>query len=94
MHLSDTLYTRVKKCQTLNPMSCFHSFSDCSLKLIASEIGLTAKQMFNFINGYRIPPDNIRANIERLANQLDYERKLFLTEIENNTVNLKNASRR
>ena len=94
MHLSDTLYTRVKKCQTLNPMTVFHSFSDCSLKLIASEIGLTAKQMFNFINGYRIPPDNIRANIERLANQLDYERKLFVSEIENNNTNLRNGLKR
>ena len=94
MHLSDTLYTRVKKCQTLNPMTVLHSFSDCSLKLIASEIGLTAKQMFNFINGYRIPPEKVRIEIERLANELDYQRKLFITEIESNTVNLRNGSHR
>lgn len=94
MHLSNTLYTQVKKCQTLNPMTVFHSFSDVSLKLVANEIGITPKAMFNFISGYRLPPDNIRANIERLANQLDYERKLFITEIENNTVNLKHGGKR
>lgn len=94
MHLSDTLYVRLKKSQNYNPMLCFHSYSDINLKLAANELNLTPKAMFNYISGYRQAPEEIKLSIERLANELDYQRKLFLTEIESNTVNLRNGSHR
>ena len=94
MHITDSLYVRLKKSQNYNPMQCFHSYSDINLKLAANEIGISPKQMFNYINGYRKAPEEIKLSIERLANELDYQRKLFITEIENNTTNLRNGSHR
>lgn len=94
MHITDSLYVRLKKSQNYNPMLCFHSYSDINLKLAANELNLTPKAMFNYISGYRIPPESIRIEIERLASVLDYERQLFLTEIQNNDTNLRNGSHR
>lgn len=88
MHITPTLYTKMKKTQNMNPLLMIHSFSDINLKAAAEYLEVSPKRLYNYINNYRRVPLPIANDIRRLASQLDHERELFLSEVKNNQNNL------